>query len=310
MTIKLATTNIAIANTMAREHADPSIKEAFQAHLQRQNGIQLCKALIRLTIEVQKHRGCTLAILSGDHFFETQLFGIQRDITANLQQIEELRLDYLNEDEIKPTIQEWVCLRRQWRKDSVQQNFLLHSNLIAELLKLVWLVARRSQQMSLNEAHNQLMSFCLRDWLKLMETAAQARGLATHVAASQATKDDIQSRIRFLNTQLERLSEEFKLSIAKLHPEQGDLLERAIAYADFDNLLNLFQTELENHFCSTAPPNIDADQIYTSGSHVVRACQQVLWSALKLIEKTLSPKLQAWVEGANQSANCEINLKQ
>jgi len=274
-----------------------TIREAYQQHLFRQQGIMLCKQLISLVIEIQKHRGCTLAILSGDHFFETQLYGIQRDITDKLRQLDTAPSALLQASDRDQIIQEWVCLRRLWRKDTVQENFLLHSNLIAGLLKTIWQVTHRARLTGISETQDTLVTFCMRDWLHMIETSAQARGLATHVAVCRSARSDIRSRIRFLYEQMRALDRTFIEHLDDFEARHSTRIKEATERADYRQQLDTFLKQLSLHFCETDKPNIDADSIYTLGSHLVSACQIVLLAAIKLIEKTLSPELAAWVDG-------------
>ncbi len=287
--------NQAIA--MHEPDASLTIREAYLQHQFRQQGLALCKQLINLVIEMQKHRGCTLAILSGDHFFETQLFGIQRDITDKLRQIDGQSASILQASDRNHIIQEWVCLRRLWRKDTVQENFLLHSNLIAGLLKTIWQVAQRTRLLGISETQDTLVTFCMRDWLHMIETSAQARGLATHVAVQREATNDIRSRIRFLHEQMKELDRTFHAHLDDFEPQHAERIRHAAEQADYPIHLENFMSQLKQDFCDSNRPKTDADTIYTLGSHVVSACQIVLQAANQLIEKTLSPELAAWVEG-------------
>lgn len=278
----------------------PALHKAFQAHRTRQLGLALCKQLIDLTLEFQKHRGCTLAILSGDHFFETQLFSIQRDITELLQRFEVERREFLTLAEAKHILQEWVCIRRLWRKDSIQQNFLLHSNLIGELLKSVWVVAQRTEQGSDNARPDELTTLCLRDWPQIIEVAAQARGLATHVAVSQNQDPQIQSRIRFLGAQLTELNAVLLARMKSINHDFACTIEATMVRTEYARHLDEFQHSLEFEILGNRRKSaraVDADHIYTLGSHVVSAAHQIMLAGLKRLEKTMSPELTAWVQG-------------
>lgn len=274
-----------------------SLRAAYQEHLHRRQGLALNRELVKLIIELQKHRGCTLAILSGDHFFETQLYGIQRDITEQFDQIDHLNNEILSVSEIRQVVQEWVCIRRQWTHDSPEQNFLLHSNLISEALKLVWRVVQRSGLQGFGQEHDLLVRFCFRDWLKMIETTAQARGLATHCAVREATPPELQSRLIFLSKQLAQLDEEFDSTLSSLRPQ----LARAIAHhslkVEYSKHIAQFREVLDDKFCSQEKPQYDPDSIYTLGSHAVSACLHVLFTAMKSIETQLSPALTQWVLG-------------
>lgn len=281
-----------------------SLHTAYQDHLYRRQGLALAKELIKLIIDLQKHRGCTLAILSGDHFFETQLYSIQRDITEQLEQIEHCRHEYLGLDESTHILQEWVCIRRQWVNDTPEENFQLHSNLISELLKLIWRVVQRSGQLGMSSSYDRLITLCFKDWLKIIETTAQSRGLATHCAVLEHNPEAIQFRLKFLHRQLQELDEQFQAALDDSPEAQAAALTLYLQRVEYHDHLTRFLGALSEHFCEGKQPALDADTIYTYGSHAVSACQQLLFKTLKYLDKQLSPALRAWVEaGTYQSAS-------
>ena len=273
-----------------------SIKHAYQDHQQRQKGLSLCKALIELIIDIQKHRGCTLAILSGDHFFETQLFAIQRDITDGLQRVQSIRSDFLSQAESEQILGEWISIRRQWHKDSVQENFLLHSNLINELSKHVWQVVERSHQLHISKTQDQLLALSLRDWLHIMEISAQTRGLATHIAVCRDGDPGLISRLGFLSRQMDELNQASLYAARQIDERVASKITKAREKSKYDHHFRAFQTALATHFID-ASEGMDADTIYTLGSHVVSASHQVLLAGMKQIERAISPELSAWING-------------
>lgn len=301
MTIKIdleSHSNVPLmAWSMNNNNAAPHIRKAYREHLFRRQGLALCKQLIQLAIELQKHRGCTLAILSGDHFFETQLYGIQRDITDQLNTVEEHRREFLSLDESMHIIQEWICIRRQWSNDSPEQNFLLHSNLIAELLKLIRQVVKRAQLLSTNPEGSALASFCFAAWLNMIETAAQARGLATHCAVQGHSPAELRSRLQFLHRQLLDLDQQFSDTLESIAPAQARNIRNKAERMEYQAHLKRFLAMLELDFCKKPRPETDADAAYTAGSHVVSACQQILVSILKIIETKPAPDLEDWING-------------
>ncbi len=275
-----------------------SVATAFEAHKTRQQGLVLCRLLIDLMLEIQKHRGCTLAVLSGDHFFEMPLLSIQRDITEHFQRFESERREFLSLTEAQQILQEWVCIRRLWRKDSVAQNFLLHSNLLAELLKLLWLVAQRSGQLGVSERQDELTTLCLRDWPEMIETAAQTRGLATHVAVSGEIEPEILSRVRYLAEQLNLLDTRLNDRIQQLDKEALRAIQVRVESTEYTSHLANFQNSLSLEILNERSAHnkaVDPDHIYTLGSQVVSASHQCLLTGLRLIERALSPELAQWV---------------
>lgn len=273
-----------------------SIQNAYLSHMQRQKGLTLCKTLIELLIEIQKHRGCTLAILSGDRFFETQLFSIQRDITEKLKLLDSSQQTFLTAVEVRQILGEWVSIRRQWHKDSIQENFLLHSNLINELSKYIWLIVERSNQLHISKTQDQLLGLSLRDGIQIMEVAAQARGLATHIAAGKNDNSVFTPRLTFLCRQLTELNHASLYAYEQLESTYGDKIHNKRQVTEFDEHLKAFQEALTENFIDSSKL-MDTNVIYTLGSQVVSASHQILLAAIRLTEQSLSPELEAWING-------------
>lgn len=272
-----------------------TLQNVYQEHLHRRQGLALAKAIIRLMIDLQKHRGCSLAILSGDHFFETQLYSIQRDITTQLEDIERLRKRYLERAEFSHVLQEWLCIRRQWTNDSPEENFLLHSNLISEVLKLIWRVIQRAGLLGQSATQDKLVELCFSEWLKIIETTAQARGLSTHCAVLHSNPPEIKSRLKFLEKQLIELDDRFQDCLEHDAMQPSQALTQSQQRLEYRKHLQRFVAALNADFIYTDYPKLDADTIYTYGSHAVSAYQSILFSALKLLDQQLSPELENWI---------------
>lgn len=288
---------------MNTETSTESIRQAYRDHLCRRQSLQLCKQLIKLAIELQKHRGCTLAILSGDLFFETQVASIQRDITEQLNLIEEDRREFFSLDESMQIIREWICIRRQWRSDSPEENFLLHSNLIAELLKLIRLISKRSELDSLSTESIAFNRFCLDTWLNMIEIAAQVRGLATHCAVKEETPAEIGSRLKFLKSQLEQIDQQFNETLDSFEDYQIRSIREFTQQLDYHVHLNQLIRYIDDHFRPNQAPGIDVDAVYTAGSHVISDCQQILSKMLRLIENYPDKRLASWIDGSHSIYN-------
>ncbi len=283
---------------------------AYRQHIQRRDAIKQGKRLIKLVLELQKHRGCTLAILSGDHFFASQLHGIQREITQLFRDIQQQSAPHQRADHTG-ILQEWIVLRQHWPKDEPHENFLHHSNLIARLLTHIWQSCGETLQQDLDTAQQHLARFFLKDWLNMIETCAQARGLATHSAVLGTLTDEIHSRIRFLNTQMR----EHDKGLSTLLPTLSDLhqrkLQQRIDNTDYHQHLNDFLTTTQQGLSERHLD--DADLLYRLGSQSVSACQQVLWCALQLLEQCMPQDLQRWINGqcsASQEAHAAASSLQ
>lgn len=281
-------------NNKNEEAPVDDLQSAYRQHIQRRDAIKQSKRLIKLVLELQKHRGCTLAILSGDHFFASQLHGIQREITQLFRDIQQQQHGNQLVDHTG-ILQEWIVLRQHWPKDEPHENFLHHSNLIARLLTHIWQTCGETLQQDLDAPQQQLARFFLKDWLDMIETCAQARGLATHSAVLGSLSNEIHARIRFLNTQMQALDRGLAQLLPTLLEAHQRKLELRIDNTDYHQHLSDFLRTTQQGL--EARKLDDADLLYRLGSQSVSACQQVLWCALQLLEHCMPQDLQRWISG-------------
>lgn len=294
---------------MANQPVVPSLKAAYTKHLVRRQSIQLCKELIALVVDIQKHRGCTLAILSGDHFFETQLFSIQRDVTEKLSRVEQLRREFLPLSDAMSVVGEWVGIRRQWSKDTAEQNFLLHSHLIATLLKYIRVISQQFQIDDLGPEHQNLTTFCFTEAIEMLELSAQARGLSTYCHVTKEPSEEFVSRLKFLHAQMTDSSDSLVKSFDSFGSGTSSKMSLAADNVAYHASFEAFSTAIKRTI-DRSSEDLCADSLYTLGSNVISAMQAILWVALKELEVAMSPALVKWVEhGAeNEDQMDEVEL--
>lgn len=205
-----------LALPAGRRQAERGIQRLFSDFHQTELIIGHIRQLIGLLADIQRHRACSLAILSGNLSFEPLARSLQRKIRA--------RLDFLDSqndlrDVIEPRqwqylLNEWHVVGYGWRQDNVLHNFELHAHLIEKLINIVREAGRRildSDSCAATRANTRLSptltDFLFFTHLYQLETLGRLRGLGTHLAqAGHQDKNciddknhcNIQSRVRFL----------------------------------------------------------------------------------------------------------------
>ncbi len=274
----------------------------YQEHKRRLEGISTSKKLLDLMLEVQRHRAASLATLGGDVFFENRLWSIQKAITKYIAELGPGPQKLLTEQEQHQLYGEWVTIRSQWQKDTVIQNFLLHSHLIDLILKINTNVCVRSGQTQLNEEHQALSDYGMHHLPILLEAAAQARGLATHCAAQSTNSERFTSRIRYLINQITLLDERAQATIVNSSPECYRIIQQARTRNNCEHYMSVFLTRLKEHFTTSDKPNLFSDEIYTTGSQFIMANYDILLRTYKLMSKNMDSDMEEWIYRSSYNA--------
>lgn len=287
-------------NTHNKNKVDAS--HLYLQHKRRLNGVHHSKKLIDLMLVIQQHRAASLASLGGDVFFENRIVNIQKEIRRLLTALNQNDEKLLSKQELKQLNGEWLTIRRQWQKDSVMQNFLLHSHLITLILKMNKSICSRTGHDQLNSQHCSLAHFCLDDVPQLIEAAAQARGLATHCAAQQSNPVAIVSKINFLIDEIKRLDAASQITLAYCSIENYHIVQRSRTASNSQHYRDQFLAQLNTHFSQQTEPTLLSGEIYASGSQFVMATNVVLAKAYKLMSACIDDNMQAWIYRSNDQS--------
>lgn len=267
----------------------------YLQHKLRLEGIATSKKLLDLMLEIQRHRAASLASLGGDLFFENRLYNIQKATTQHLTDLSQNKESLLTEPELQQLNGEWVTIRRQWQKDSVMQNFLLHSHLINLILKINAELFERAGHSKLDEHHRALASYCLCDLPRLIEAAAQARGLATHCAAQKSNTERTVSKIKYLADEIRQLDAKSQAKIVHSSAENYRITQQARASNNNQQSMNIFLGLLKTHFTHMNDPQLLSDEIYTVGSQFIMATHDLLLKTYNLMGKNMDSELYEWI---------------
>lgn len=267
----------------------------YQQHRRRLEGITTSKILLDLMLEIQRHRAASLASLGGEIFFENRLWSIQKAITQQLAALDLQPHELLTKQEQNQLYGEWVTVRSQWQKDTMMQNFLLHNHLIDIILKLNISVCERAGHSQLDDEHQALSDYCMRHLPLLIESAAQARGLATHSAAQNINSAPIMARIRYLITDIKQLDARAQSAIVGSSTESYRIIQQSRVNNKNQLYIDLFLKRLKEHFTETDKPGLLSDEIYSTGSHFIMATYDVLLRAYKLMSKSIDTEMKAWI---------------
>lgn len=210
-TMKLSAT-MKLASLMHFNHSDapatnnPMLQHVFDAFRLNQSAIDLVQQLTRLLADIQRHRACSLAILSGNDTFETQVQSLQQKINARLSFIDNQPdlAEIIDSGAWQNVLGEWRVVGYGWRSDNVLHNFELHSHLLEKILNIVrdtgrWVLrsGSYSEEIASHYLDHEVFEFVFSTHLYQIETLGRLRGLGTHAANSGCPDHAMALRIEY-----------------------------------------------------------------------------------------------------------------
>ena len=212
--------------------------------------------LIRLLADVQRHRACSLAILSGNGSFEEQAKALNRKINARIAYLDlqsELT-EVINPYQWDSVLSEWKVVSGSWKQENFVQsnllhNFELHSHLVKTIINIVrdagrWVLRSCSYSEKIADHYlaDSVFRFIFSSHLYQIETLGRLRGLGTHIANNGCGDDAMRSRISFL---LKCAVEEQQVSRAFRDAQPASVIGNTPAIIDIQLADASFQEWLE-----------------------------------------------------------------
>lgn len=158
-----------------------------QAARQRQvQGVLWLQAMRLLITHVQRHRGLSSGVLSGEGDLLTPLAEVQAQVSRDFEHISSIGDWVKDHDDWQAITQHWARLAGNLGRLSMRQNLDQHSRLIKNVLVFVDEIAQAHYLNPLSGNRADIW----RDLLTLAEYVGQVRALGTSVAACSAMGDE------------------------------------------------------------------------------------------------------------------------
>ncbi len=276
-------------------NVQPVIQRAYARHQIRQQGLDLCKVLLELIQNLQQHRGATLAVLGGDHFFETRIQALEPHILKALRTLDRQSTQFLDPLDWRRLYSEWFTVHRQWRQDSAIHNFELHTHLIQEVQKQLWAVATRSGHADQDLNQQQAARLTLQDLPQLMEHVAQFRGLATHAAAGGVCDPEFRVRLEYLNREISRQFQ--SLEQAMIHQETLDTRLGRQHPLLFDSLerWGKLHRRIEVEILAVEVVQTSPDALFAEVSLLISNLYGLTLTGVRQLRTSLDTDIQQWI---------------
>ena len=258
---------------------------ALHRHLRRQrrsliqsNIEQL--ALLRIVIAgLQRHRGLSNLVLSGDNSMSEDLANARQLLDEKLNGVQHLDITYIHAWE--NLIDHWSRLRQGRNKDQsynlIQHNLLIHH--------CIFLMEDVANEIDLTEGRAELgyLPCIWRDVIHAAEWAGQARALGTSIASAGSSSVDQRVRMHFLYQKIEYLSGKAFTT----------LQNHVVSYPEV-NVFRLQQSEqviagfldcMKHDLLSEATPYIDAKTYFQKASESIEELLTLVDVALSQLKE-------------------------
>ncbi|HSC74784.1 MAG TPA: hypothetical protein VLB90_00945 [Pseudomonadales bacterium] len=235
---------------------DNQMQHVFDGFKLNQIVINNIQQLIHLLADIQRHRACSLGILSGNDSFDTQVTSLHKKINARLIFLNSQTelTDVVDPYEWDHVLSEWKVVGYGWRGDNVLHNFELHSHLLEKILNIIrhagrWVLRSGgySEEAADHYLGHSVFEFVFTTHLYQIETLGRLRGLSTHIANSGCGDNSngdnaMQIRVKYL---LQCAREELNVSSEFLDSHAASISKNIPAVMDIQRSKTMLHEWLE-----------------------------------------------------------------
>lgn len=169
-------------------------------------GLLQIKGLKTLIVSIQKHRGMTSGIISGDDSLKADLAVVSSNIRLEVNKLQKEQ-DLNDNERWLGFLEHWEKLQSQALTLTPDNCFKQHTLLISNLL---YLLEDKAEQQLLSATYTPNFSYVgvlWRELLHVSECIGQARALGTSVLASEQCTSVAKIRLTFLHQKIESISD-------------------------------------------------------------------------------------------------------
>ena len=273
----------------------------IQSHKQHQNwlmAIEIIHELNELCLHIRSHRGTSTAQLEGDKFFESFTEKTAQTISEKLVDLDERNSIFSSfeaEDAFFVVVQQWLKIQLHWRQWYAYKNFSKHSDLLADIHKLICQISDYYIKQQRDESDSaELAYFLFHPHIKAMESIAKIRGLGCFTCAKQYVsaedKKVLRTEIKQFYLLWSQRNEAFmQLPLLMQSPliKDADARQLNAFIADF---IHLTEPLVMHH---PAMPN--ATEIFNAGSCILNIMNMQFNLGLEQLKEYFPDELQQWV---------------
>lgn len=242
-----------------------------------QQRLQQLTCLRTLITALQRHRGLSSGVLSGDQSLQADLDSTRRQLDTQIETAKSLMNSH--QEAWGNLFDHWSRLR-EGRMQNLD-NCLAQHHLI--IRNSIFLLQDLASSLEMDETHAEVALSCIwQEVIQAAEWAGQARALGTSMAAAQASSAEQRIRLRFLYQKIEELSNK-AFSTLQTSP-LGKRFNLAPCQASIHQLLQCIDQDLLND----EAPQISARVYFQQATQAIDRLFELVDANLEALEKSWS----------------------
>ncbi|MBV1790731.1 nitrate- and nitrite sensing domain-containing protein [Marinobacterium sp. D7] len=269
---ELTATGLAAAAVILFYALYRSMKRVKQRRID--DNLEQLKLLRLLLADLQRHRGLSTGLLSGDQSLRADVASVRARVDQSIARVQSLRTNY--PQEWKNLVTQWNALRNDTGRDP-ESNMLDHHRLIRDTIFLIEDIAA---EVDLSAGREEL-SYLICIWHEVVQTAewsGQARALGTGIAAAQNSSAAQRVRLRFLHQKIEQLSQTAFTTLQQHFSSRERLAQCRSAVENFLQCIN-------RELLSQEKPKIEAKHYFDQATNAINELLALVDTALNDLQQ-------------------------
>jgi methyl-accepting chemotaxis protein len=283
---------------LARYFIGAEIDSQIELAQRERTGLKQIRPLLDLLPLIQRHRGLSNAVLSGDDSFKPELIHTLASIDALFARIDEQAKSASGEqfaqNDIALLKQKWQSLKSIDAGDGAAKAFQARNLMASDLLSVIQSIATESSLLFDPNASNYYLITLLSDGLpRLGESLAQARGLSTSLAVKKTMNADERTQLSIM-TLLSKaaLSKAVAAFRVATKSQAGIAVQLAGPSKSFE-AIEPFVQMLNASFLNALTVKADAKETFAAGTQVVNGIAQFTTSIAPVVDNILAQRIES-----------------
>lgn len=249
-------------------------------------GLLQIKGLKTLIVLIQKHRGMSSGVISGDNSLKDDLAVISNDIRREVKKLDN-KQDLSDNERWEGFMEHWGKLQSHALTLSADNCFKQHTMLISNLL---FLLEDKAEQQLLSATYTPNFSYVgvlWRELLHVSECIGQARALGTSVLASEQCTSVAKIRLTFLHQKIESISDSV---YHIMDVSRGNSQELPVQLNEAKRKVDTFVQLIKEELLSEGQSSVSAQAYFTVATDALDAYILIFDTQVELISESFNHK--------------------
>ena len=309
----------------AAEQNDRQLFNAYYSDIcaeyrHRNDAYSLIAQINQLIKSVQKHRGYTMGLLSGDDSYRERFDALQCALQRRLQIIELFSShtgSLVSEADRSNLHFCWQTIANNWQEDNYNESLELHSHFVSQLLSMMFKIANDLAKPLLDAADKEvippsvldqmceyphslakveLLNFVGKFLPENIEQIGKLRALSTHMAQDGNRSDSDLRKLRFLVDTVRTQINMSRNMGARLQEFCSGYHVGLNSLFDTEMKLGLLLSQIENGILAAAAgSDLDARELFVKATQVIDAYWIVVNKGFELMRQWHEQEFEFWL---------------